>query len=208
MNENYPHPGLPEGREDEVAEGIRRGMYLLAEGAATGTARKRGPRVQLLGSGTILREVIAAADLLAEVGVAADVWSCPSFTEAAREGQDSDRWNLLHPGEQRRVSYVERCLAERPDGPVVAATDYIRAFAEQIRPYLPAGRRYRVLGTDGYGRSDYRRVLREHFEVDRRYVALAALTELAADGAIPAQTVPDAVARFGINPDKPNPARA
>ena len=207
MNENYRHPALPEGREDEVADGIRRGMYLY-QAAPAGD----GPRVQLLGSGTILREVIAAADLLAEAGVAADVWSCPSFTELGREGRDTDRWNLLHPdvaaNGQRRVSFVEQQLGGRPAGPVVAATDYVRAFAEQIRPYLPGGRRYRVLGTDGYGRSDYRRVLREHFEVDRRYVALAALTELAADGAVPAQAVPDAITRYGINPDKPNPARA
>ena len=207
MNENYRHPAIPEGREDEVADGIRRGMYLY-QAAPAGD----GPRVQLLGSGTILREVIAAADLLAEAGVAADVWSCPSFTELGREGRDTDRYNLLHPevaaNGQRRVSFVERQLGGRPAGPVVAATDYVRAFAEQIRPYLPGGRRYRVLGTDGYGRSDYRRVLRDHFEVDRRYVALAALSELAADGAVPAQAVPDAITRYGIDPDKPNPARA
>jgi pyruvate dehydrogenase E1 component len=115
---------------------------------------------------------------------------------------------MLHPGQERRVSHVERCLAGRPDGPVVAATDYVRAFAEQIRPYLPAGRRYRVLGTDGFGRSDYRRVLREFFEVDRRFVAVAALTELAADGAVPSDVVAQAIARFGIDPDKPYPARA
>jgi len=222
MNENYAHPALPEGREDEVREGIVRGMYLFREGAepkgrkangAGSRSRSRGrpsdpaPRVQLLGSGTILREVVAAADLLAEFGVTADVWSCPSFTEAAREGRDTDRWNLLHPGEERRPSYVESCLAGRPDGPVVAATDYVRTFAEQIRPYLPAGRRYRVLGTDGFGRSDYRRVLRQHFEVDRHFVALAALTELAADGALPEGVVVEAVTRFGIDPEKPNPAR-
>jgi pyruvate dehydrogenase E1 component len=223
MNENYAHPALPEGREDEVREGILRGMYLFREGAeppgrpaneAKGKSRARGrtsdpaPRVQLLGSGTILREVIAAADLLAEVGVAADVWSCPSFTEAAREGRDSERWNLLHPGQERRTSFVESCLAGRPDGPVIAATDYVRAFPEQIRPYLPTGRRYRILGTDGFGRSDYRRVLREHFEVDRRFVAVAALTELAADGTVPQDVVAEAATRWGIDPDKPNPARA
>jgi pyruvate dehydrogenase E1 component len=203
MNENYPHPAMPKGREDEVRDGIVKGMYLFRDGSAD-----QGPRVQLLGSGTILREVIAAADLLAEFGVTADIWSCPSFTELSRDGQESERWNMLHPGQDRRVSHVERCLAGRPDGPVVAASDYIRTFAEQIRPYLPAGRRYRVLGTDGFGRSDYRRVLREFFEVDRRFVALAALTELAAEGAVPAATLTEAIAKFGIDADKPYPTRA
>ncbi|MGD9991101.1 MAG: pyruvate dehydrogenase (acetyl-transferring), homodimeric type [Dehalococcoidia bacterium] len=213
MNENYPHPAIPKGREDAVREGVVRGLYLFREGtpAAGCGGRGRGkpaskPRVQLLGSGTILREVIAAADLLAEFGVVADVWSCPSFTEAAREGREVDRWNMLHPGTDRRVGYVEQCFADRPPGPVVAATDYVCTFAEQIRPLLPAGRRYRVLGTDGYGRSDYRRALREFFEVDRRFIALAALTELNAEGTVPASVVAEAVARLEINPDKPHPA--
>jgi pyruvate dehydrogenase E1 component len=205
MNENYPHPAIPEGRKDEVCDGIVKGMYLF-HAAEQGDAER--PRAQLLGSGTILREVIAAADLLSEFGVAADIWSCPSFTELNRDGQEAGRWNMLHPGQERRVSHVERCLSGRPDGPVVAASDYIRAFAEQIRPYLPAGRRYRVLGTDGFGRSDYRRVLREFFEVDRRFIAVAALTELAADGAVPAATVAGAIAKFGIDADKTYPARA
>jgi pyruvate dehydrogenase E1 component len=205
MNENYPHPPMPEGREDEVRDGIVKGMYLF-RAAEQGDAE--GPRVHLLGSGTILREVIAAADLLSEFGVAADIWSCPSFTELNRDGQEAERWNMLHPGQERRGSHVERCLSGRPGGPVVAASDYIRAFAEQIRPYLPAGRRYRALGTDGFGRSDYRRVLREFFEVDRRFIAVAALTELAADGAVPAATVAGAITRFGIDADKPYPARA
>jgi pyruvate dehydrogenase E1 component len=205
MNENYPHPPLPEDRADEVRDGIVRGMYLLSEGAGSDGD---GPRVQLLGSGTILREVIAAAELLgSEFGVGADVWSCPSFTELGRDGRDTDRHNYLHPDQSRRVSFVERQLGTRPAGPVVAATDYMRAFPEQIRPYLPSGRRYRVLGTDGYGRSDYRRVLREFFEVDRRYIAVAALNELAADGAVPSTVVGEAIGRFGIDPDKPNPAR-
>jgi len=209
MNENYQHPGMPEGRVDEVREGIVKGMYLFQEGPAAGSGRsaKAAPRVQLLGSGTILREVIAAADLLAQDwGVASDVWSAPSFTELARDGIATERWNMLHPTEQRRRSFVETQLAGRPDGPVIAATDYMRAFAEQIRPYLT--RRYRVLGTDGFGRSDYRRRLREHFEVDRRFVALAALTELAAEGSIPASTVADAIVKYGIDPEKPEPARA
>jgi pyruvate dehydrogenase E1 component len=202
MNENYQHPAMPEGVERDIV----RGMYLFREGRGT------VPRVQLLGSGTILREVIAAAGLLEQdFGVAADIWSCPSFTELGRDGREADRWNLLHPGAaggaERRVSHVEQCLAARPDGPVVAATDYVRTFAEQIRPYVPGGRRYRVLGTDGFGRSDYRRVLRDHFEVDRKYIVLAALTELAAMGTIPGGVPTKAVKKLGIDPGKPDPAR-
>jgi pyruvate dehydrogenase E1 component len=204
MNENYQQPGMPEGREDEVTDGIVKGMYLLREGNA---GKKSAPRVQLLGSGTILLQVIAAADLLEQDwNVAADVWSTPSFTELGREGMATERWNMLHPTEERRQSFVETQLAGRPDGPAVAATDYIRAFAEQIRPYVT--RRYRVLGTDGFGRSDYRRKLREHFEVNRHYITVAALTELAAEGAVPASTVGEAISKYGINPDKPDPARA
>jgi pyruvate dehydrogenase E1 component len=206
-NENYPHPGMPEGREDEVREGILRGMYLFREGQAPNKGRKTAPRVQLLGSGTILREVIAAAELLEQdFGVAADVWSVPSFTELGRDGIATTRWNMLHPTEEPRRSFVEQSLGGRPDGPVVAATDYMRAFAEQIRPSVQ--RRYTVLGTDGFGRSDYRRALRRHFEVDRHHVALAALTSLAAEGAVPASAAADAIAKYGIDPDKPEPARA
>jgi pyruvate dehydrogenase E1 component len=204
MNENYQHPGMPEDREDEVRDGIVKGMYLFREGKAS---KKSAPRVQLLGSGTILNEVIAAADLLEQDwNVAADVWSAPSFTELGREGMATERWNMLHPTEERRQSFVEAQLAGRPDGPAIAATDYIRAFAEQIRPYV--NRRYRVLGTDGFGRSDYRRKLREHFEVDRHFVTVAALTELAAEGAVPADTVAEAIKKYGVNPDKPDPVRA
>jgi pyruvate dehydrogenase E1 component len=204
MNENYQHPALPEGREDEVRNGIVKGMYLFREGKA---AKKSAPRVQLFGSGTILREVIAAADLLEQDwDVAADVWSVPSFTELGREGMAAERWNMLHPSEERRQSFVETQLAGRPDGPAVAATDYIRAFAEQIRPYVK--RRYHVLGTDGFGRSDYRRKLREHFEVDRHFVTVAALTELAAEGTVPIGTASEAIAKYGLNPDKSDPARA
>jgi len=196
MNENYEHPAMPEGCE----EGIRRGMYLFS--AADGLPDD-APRVQLLGSGTILREVIAAAGLLAsDFGVAADVWSVPSFTELRRDGLAAERWNMLHPLDEPRRSYVEACLAGRP-GPVVASTDYIRAFADQIRPFVP--RRYQVLGTDGFGRSDYRRKLRAFFEVDRHYVTLAALNVLAADGAVPAKVVAEAIERYGIDPDKPDP---
>ncbi len=195
MNENYEHPPMPEG----AAEGIVKGMYLFR--AAEGT----GPRVQLLGSGTILREVIAGADLLQEYGVAADIWSCPSFTELRRDGLDVERWNMLHPDQPRRKSHVERCLGGR-EGPVVAATDYMKAFADGIRPFVPG--RYKVLGTDGFGRSDYRRKLREFFEVDRRFVALAALQALAEDGKLEAAVPAEAIRRFGIDPEKPNPAHS
>jgi pyruvate dehydrogenase E1 component len=191
MNENYAHPAMPEGAET----GIVKGMYLLRENKAA--------RVQLLGSGTILREVIAAAELLEkDFGVAADVWSVTSFNELRREGLDCERWNMLHPEAPRRVSYVEQCLAPR-GGPVVAASDYIKAHADQIRPYVPA--RYRVLGTDGFGRSDTRRKLRHFFEVDRGYVAVAALKALADDGAIAATEVSRAIKLYGIDADKPNP---
>src|SRR5437773_7185863 len=196
MNENYEHPALPDGAE----AGILRGMYLLR------SSEGDGPRVQLLGSGTILREVLAGADLLAaDYGVQADVWSATSFTELRRDGLAAERWNMLHPGSEPRRSDVEECLAGRP-GPVIAATDYVKAFADQIRAFVPGS--YRVLGTDGYGRSDYRRNLRRFFEVDRHYVALAALTSLAEEGAIPADRVADAISRYGIDPGKPDPAFA
>jgi pyruvate dehydrogenase E1 component len=197
MNENYEHPPLPEGAE----AGILRGMYLLR------SADGEGPRVQLLGSGTILREVLAGADLLAaDYGIASDVWSATSFTELRRDGLAAERHNMLHPGAEPRLSYVAECLAGRPAGPAVAATDYIRTYPDQIRAFVP--RRYTVLGTDGYGRSDYRRKLRRFFEVDRHYVAVAALSALAADGAVPAGQVADAIARYGIDPDAPDPAHA
>jgi pyruvate dehydrogenase E1 component len=193
MNENYEHPALPEG----VEAGILRGMYLLR------SSDLDGPRVQLMGSGTILREVLDAADLLAaDYGVAADVWSATSFTELRREGLAAERWNMLHPGEPPRRSYVAECLDGRP-GPVIASTDYVRTYADQIRAFVPG--QYRVLGTDGYGRSDYRRNLRRFFEVDRHYVAVAALSSLAEEGAVPARTVADAIARYGIDPGKPEP---
>jgi pyruvate dehydrogenase E1 component len=195
MNENYQHPAMPEG----AAEGIVRGMYLVREGVGEGSA----PRVQLLGSGTILREAIAAADLLQQDwGVVADIWSVPSFTELRRDAMEVERWNLLHPTEPPKQSWVERCLAGR-QGPAVAATDYVRLFADQIRPYI--GRRYRVLGTDGFGRSDYRRQLRRFFEVDRRWVTLAALEGLAKEGNIPVARVADAIRKYDIDPDKPAP---
>jgi len=194
MNENYSHPAMPEGSR----EGILKGMYLFQQGGDS-----KSPRVQLLGSGTILREAIAAADLLKnDFGVDADVWSVPSFTELRREGLEVERWNMLHPTSPQRRSYVETCLADRR-GPAVAVTDYIKAFADQIRPYVP--RRYRVLGTDGFGRSDYRKRLRSFFEVDRYYVALAALKALADEKQIPASKVDAAIKKYNIDPEKPNP---
>jgi pyruvate dehydrogenase E1 component len=199
MNENYEHPPMPEGAE----VGVRKGMYLLKAGEAS--QREKALRVQLLGSGTILREVIAAADLLAaDFDITADIWSVPSFTELRREGLDVERWNMLHPTQPPRRSHVEVCLAER-QGPVIAASDYMKAFADQIRPFVP--QRYRVLGTDGFGRSDYRRSLRSFFEVDRHFIAIAALKALADEGAVPASAAADAIRRYGIDPEKPNPAR-
>src|SRR4051794_11221451 len=195
MNENYEHPGLPEGAE----AGIIKGMYRLRS-----APEAKGPGVQLLGSGTILNEVIKAADLLADFGVSADIWSCPSFTELRREGIDAERWNLLHPGETPRVPYVTQCLSGQP-GPVIASSDYMRTFADQIRPYVPG--QYVVLGTDGFGRSDYRRKLRSFFEVDRHFVALAALKALAAEGAVAKSVPAEAVKKFGIDPEKNNPTR-
>jgi pyruvate dehydrogenase E1 component len=195
MNENYVQPQMPDG----VAEGIVKGMYLFRAGAA----EKKTPKVQLLGSGTILREVIAAADLLeADFGVSADIWSATSFTQLRRDGMGTQRWNILHPEAEPRLSYVESCLQKYP-GPVVAATDYMRSYAEQIRAYV--NRRYLVLGTDGFGRSDTRQKLRGFFEVDRRYIALAALKALAEEGKLPSATVTKAITQFAIDPEKPNP---
>jgi pyruvate dehydrogenase E1 component len=203
MNENYAMPRMPSG----VAPGILKGMYLYEQGG-------RGKvRATLMGSGTILREVIAAAELLEkEFGIPADVFSVPSFSELRREALECERWNLLHPDQPPRVPYVVQCLKDR-EGPFVAATDYMRAVADQIRQWVPGGQvgrdgghsRYVVLGTDGYGRSDARVALRHHFEVDRRFIALAALSELADEGKIDRATVIQAIGRLGIDPDKPNP---
>jgi pyruvate dehydrogenase E1 component len=197
LNENYRHPAMPEG----VEEGIKRGMYLLREGSGP----ERAPRVQLLGSGSILREVEAGAELLREdFGVAADVWSVTSFTELGRDGIETERWNMLHPTEEPRRSYVEQCLGGR-GGPVIASTDYVRTFANQIRPYVPAA--YTVLGTDGFGRSDYRVKLRRFFEVDRHYVAVAALKSLADAGAVDRAQVQSAIERYSIDTERPAPLR-
>ena len=198
LNENYPMPGLKPGTEEQIIKG----MYLLQEGA------KKTPRVNLLGSGAILRESLAAKQLLEkEWGVAANVWSCPSFNELARDGQDCERWNLLHPNDPAKVPFVAQQL-DKHAGPVVASTDYMKSFAEQIRPFLPKGRSYRVLGTDGFGRSDFRSKLREHFEVNRHYIVVAALKSLADEGAVPSSKVAEAIAQYGIKTEKVNPLNA
>jgi pyruvate dehydrogenase E1 component len=201
MNENYPHPDMPAGCE----EGVIKGMYLLRD---SGKGKGKGkPVVQLLGSGTILREVIAAAELLEkDFGVASDIWSCPSFIELRRDGFDAERWNRLHPEARKpRAAYVTECLQGR-GGPAVAATDYVHEYADQIRAFMPDGMHYTVLGTDGFGRSDTRAHLREFFEVDRHWIAHAALAALARDGAIDAKEVVRAIKQYGLDPDKPNPA--
>jgi pyruvate dehydrogenase E1 component len=196
MNENYGHPGLKPGQE----EGIIKGLYLLQPGE-----KKSKQRVQLMGSGTILCEVIAAADLLkTDWNVDADIWSAPSFTLLAREGQDVERWNMLHPTEKPRLPYVTQCLQDTT-GPIVVATDYMKLYAEQVRAFIPKGRSYKVLGTDGFGRSDSRAKLREFFEVNRYFVTVATLKTLADEGAIDASVVAKAIQKYGIDPNKPNP---
>jgi pyruvate dehydrogenase E1 component len=199
LNENYPMPGLKAGTEEQIIKG----MYLLEEAPAEAKVT-----VNLLGSGTILRESMEAKKLLeADWGVGANVWSCPSFNELARDGQDAERFNLLHPTETPRVAYVTEQLGAHA-GPVIASTDYMKNYAEQIRGFIPKGRTYKVLGTDGFGRSDFRFKLREHFEVNRHYVVVAALKALADEGVLPARTVADAIAKYGIKADKINPLYA
>ncbi len=199
LNENYQHPAMPEGAEDGIIKGMYR--YKSADTA------KSGHTVKLMGSGAILNEVIAGAELLEQdFGISADIYSVTSFTELAREADAVARWNLLHPEEPSRVPYVTQVLREGCDGPVISSTDYMKLLSEQVRPYVED--RYHVLGTDGFGRSDYRRKLRHHFEVDRHFVAVAALKALAEENKIPSKTVSEAIAKYGINPDKPDPARA
>lgn len=195
MNENYQHPPMPKGAED----GILKGMYLLKKS----TDKKAKLKVQLLGSGTILREVIAAADLLQEdFGVAANIWSVTSFNQLRREGLEIGRWNMLHPESKPKTCYVSQCLPET-DVPIIAATDYIKIHAEQIRDYVAA--RYITLGTDGYGRSDTRARLRNFFEVDRFYITVAALHALSKDGLISTKKVSQAIKKYAIDPEKPDP---
>ena len=196
MNENYVHPAMPAGAEP----GILKGLYLLRS-----DPEGEGPRVQLMGAGTILREVVAAAELLnQDWGVSADVWSATSFSELRRDGLEAKRWNLLHPDAPHCLSYVEQCLEERR-GPVVAASDYMKIVADQIRAFVP--RRFEVLGTDGFGRSDTRERLRAFFEVNRHWVVLAALQALAADGEIPRARAAEAIAKYGLDPAKPSPVK-
>jgi len=194
MNENYEHPEMPAGSEADIIKG----MYSFRKGG-----KSKGPRVQLLGSGTIFREVIAAADLLKnDWGVEADLWGCPSFNELVRNGQNVQRWNLLHPLEAPKLSHVEEKLKDAK-GPVIAATDYIKLFSEQIRPFVKAP--YVTLGTDGFGRSDTREKLRHFFEVDRYWVTLAALKALADSGEIKREVVAAALVKYKLDPNKPNP---
>ena len=193
MNENYVHPPMPNGVED----GILRGMYLLQVGG------QGKIRAQLMGSGTILREVIAAADLLMkDFGIPTDVWSVTSFNELRRDALEVERWNQLHPDDEPRHSYIEQALGDRP-GPYIAATDYMKIVPDQIERWVPG--RFVSLGTDGYGRSDGREALRQHFEVDRRYIAVTALKALADDGALDQTTVVEAIKAYGIDPDRPDP---
>ncbi|PKO25426.1 MAG: pyruvate dehydrogenase (acetyl-transferring), homodimeric type [Betaproteobacteria bacterium HGW-Betaproteobacteria-8] len=193
MNENYSHPEMPKGSE----AGILKGMYAFRKSKA------KGPKAQLLGSGVILREVIAAAELLEkDWGVAADIWSVTSFTELRREGLDVERWNLLNPEKKQKETYVGQCL-NKAEGPVIASTDYMKSFADQIRNFIP--QRYVVLGTDGFGRSDSREALRSFFEVDRYYVVLATLKALADEGKLPASKAAEAIKKYKINVTRPNP---
>jgi pyruvate dehydrogenase E1 component len=200
LNENYEHPGLPDGAE----EGIVKGIYLL-KAAPAGTPKEK--RIKLLGSGAILREVIAGAALLErDFGIHADIFSVTSFNELKREADSVERWNLLHPLEEPRVPYVTQVLDSVGDAPTVASTDYIRAFAEQIRAFVPG--RYKVLGTDGFGRSDYRRKLRSFFEVDRHFVAVSALKALAESQLLPTKKVADAIELYNLDPEKPDPTKS
>jgi pyruvate dehydrogenase E1 component len=206
MNENYTHPGLAEAGAG-AEEGIVKGLYMLKAGAKTASSGKgKGLRVQLMGSGTILREVVAAAELLkTDFGVSADIWSATSYNELRRDGMAAERWNLLHPTAERRRSWVEVCL-DGHEGPVIASTDYMRNYADQVREYVQtAGRRYVVLGTDGFGRSDYRVKLRRFFEVDRFYVTVAALKALADEGGLKPEVVAEAIAKYGLDAERAAP---
>jgi len=193
MNENYKQPAMPEGAQ----EGIVKGIYPFRK---AGSGAKR---VQLLGSGTIFREVIAAADILMEdYGVEADIWGVPGINQLARDGYEADRWNLMNPGEPKKISYVSQVMKDA-SGPGVISTDYMRAYPEQIRRFIPGN--VTILGTDGYGRSDSRENLRDFFEVDRRYIVLAALNGLAAEGSVDVSTAKEAVRKFNIQPGRPAP---
>ena len=193
MNENYEQPSMPEG----VEEGIRRGLYLFRKGG------NHSLRVNLMGSGTIFREVIAAAEILeADYGVSVDIWSATSFNELRRDGLAVDRWNRLHPEGEAKTAYVSQCLGGE-DIPTVAASDYMKVFADQIRNWVPGP--YYTLGTDGYGRSDTRQALRAFFEVDRRHVVQTTLKALCDQGKIEPQKVTEAMSSLDINAEDPDP---
>jgi len=195
MNENYTHPAMPAGAE----EGILKGMYVLKESATAD--------LQLLGSGTILREVEAAADILAkDYNVQANVWSVTSFNELRRDGLETERWNALHPQADSKRCYVEEKFAEHKDTPFVVATDYMKIVPDQIRQWVPND--FHVLGTDGFGRSDGRKSLRRHFEVDRYYVTVAALYALQKQGKVEASVVQSAIEKFNIDADRISPEKA
>lgn len=199
MNENYAHPAMPEGVEKDILKG----MYLLRGNEKSAHKNNKVLHVQLLGAGTILREVIAAAELLEkDYNITADIWSVTSFNELRREALDVSRWNMLHPDQPAKLSQVENCLKNR-SGPVIAASDYMKIYADQIREFVPG--KYRVLGTDGFGRSDTREKLRHFFEVDRYFIVVATLKTLAEEGKVTHDKVTEAIKRFGIDPDKPNP---
>jgi pyruvate dehydrogenase E1 component len=194
MNENYSHPEIPEGAE----EGIIKGLYLFRQGN-----HKKKLRVNLMGSGAIFREVIAAADLLDnDFNVSADIWGAPSFNELRRDALDCSRWNMLHPEAEARIPYINQML-NNDSSPYIAATDYMRSYPDQVREWIPGS--YTILGTDGYGRSDTRAALRRHFEVDRYYVVVAALKALADQGKIPASKVTQAIEKYGLDADRRNP---
>jgi pyruvate dehydrogenase E1 component len=194
LNENYVHPSMPEG----VAENICKGLYLFKA-----AAKQQKLTVQLLGSGAILREVLEAQILLEkDFNIAADVWSATSFNQLARDGVAITRWNRMHPQSNPKVPFITECLQER-HGPVIAATDYMRAYADQVRQFIPTD--YTVLGTDGYGRSDTRETLRDFFEVNRYYVVVAALEALAKDNKIANDMVAKAIKLYKLDPEKPNP---
>ncbi len=195
MNENYHHPAMPKGAE----EGILKGMYMLKE------SKVEGCKVQLMGSGTILREVMAAADLLkSDFNIESDIWSMTSINELAREASDITRWNQLHPTKKAKQSYIGKLLSDRK-GPAIIATDYTQTYSDQIRAYVPM--QYTVLGTDGFGRSDTRTNLRTFFEVNRYYVVVAALKALSDDGEIESKVVQQAIKKYNIDPEKPNPLK-
>ena len=202
LNENYPNPAMPQGSED----GILKGLYLLHDGQKQQSVagQSSAAHLQLLGSGAILREVIAASELLAQdFGVSSDVWSATSLTELRRDGLATERWNMLHSEQEPRIPYVQQCLQDRA-GPVVVATDYMKIFGDQIRPFIN-DRRFISLGTDGFGRSDTRQSLRAFFEVDRHFIVLAAIKVLADEGRLPRQKIQDALLRYNIDPEKIDP---